>query len=76
MVGSTKEMSTGEERREVAEIEVKRLHKSGFIWEVKYTTWLSNVVLVKKSGILWQMYTDFTDFNKAYPKYAYSFPSG
>lgn len=42
---------------------------------MKYTTWLVNVVMVKKSNGKWRMCTDFTDLNKACPKDTYPFPS-
>ncbi|GMH03314.1 hypothetical protein Nepgr_005153 [Nepenthes gracilis] len=48
--------------------EVKKLLDTGFIREVQYSDWLSNVVLVKKSNGKWRMCIDFTDVNKAYPK--------
>ena len=38
---------------------------AGFIWEVYYTEWLANVVLVKKTNGKWRMCVDFTDLNKA-----------
>ncbi|GAU22037.1 hypothetical protein TSUD_309410 [Trifolium subterraneum] len=40
----------------------------------KYTTWLSNVVLVKKSNGKWRMCVDYTDLNRACPKDAYPLP--
>ena len=38
------------EKSEAAEKAVKDLVEANFISEAKYTTWLSNVVLVKKSN--------------------------
>ncbi|XP_014498730.1 uncharacterized protein LOC106759872 [Vigna radiata var. radiata] len=55
--------------------EVQKLLDAGFIREVKYTTWLANVVLVKNSTGKWRMCTDFTDLNKACPKDTYPLPS-
>lgn len=43
----------------------------GFIREIQYTTWLANVVLVKKNNGQWRMCVDYTDLNKACPKDAY-----
>ncbi|XP_014506467.1 uncharacterized protein LOC106766234 [Vigna radiata var. radiata] len=63
------------EKREVVDEEVGKLLKAGFIQEVKYTTWLANVVMVKKSNDKWRMCTDFTDLNKACPKDTYPLPS-
>ena len=41
----------GKERIEAAKEEVEKLLKAGFIKECKYSDWLSNVVLVKKSNV-------------------------
>ena len=46
-----------------------------FIWEVIYPTWLSNVVMVKKSNKKWQMCIDYTNLNKACPKDSCALPS-
>lgn len=51
----------------------KQVVRSGFIRETKYTTWLSNIVLVeKKISGTWRMCIDFTDLNKAWLKDSYS----
>jgi len=65
----------GEERRQAVEGEVKKLLEAGFIQEVKYTTWLANVVMAKKFSGKWRMCTNFTNLNKACPKDAYLLPS-
>jgi len=70
-----KKRKMGEERRRAVEEEVKKLEGAGFIKEIKYTTWLANVVMVKKTNGKWRMCTDFTDLNKACPKDAYPLPS-
>ena len=62
------------ERIEAAKEEVEKLLKAGFIRECKYSDWLSNVVLVKKSNRTWRMCVDFTDLNKACPKDDYPLP--
>ncbi|GAU47210.1 hypothetical protein TSUD_403510, partial [Trifolium subterraneum] len=62
------------EKMEAAEKAVKDLLEANFISEAKYTTWLSNVVLVKKSNGKWRMCVDYTDLNRACPKYAYPLP--
>ncbi|RDX85075.1 hypothetical protein CR513_33780, partial [Mucuna pruriens] len=49
--------------------------KSGFIQEVKYPSWLSNVVMVKKSSGKWRMCTDYTDLNRTCPKDPYLLPN-
>ncbi|GAU39748.1 hypothetical protein TSUD_219910 [Trifolium subterraneum] len=62
------------EKMEAAEKAVKDLLEANFISEAKYTTWLSNVVLVKKSNGKWRMCVDYTDLNRACPKDAYHLP--
>jgi len=42
-----------EERRTTVESEVSQLARAGFIREVIYTTWLANVVMVKKGSGKW-----------------------
>nr|KYP66897.1 Transposon Ty3-I Gag-Pol polyprotein [Cajanus cajan] len=56
-------------------METQKLLNAGFIKEIKYTTWLANVVMVKKSNGKWRMCVDYTDLNKACPKDAYPLPS-
>nr|KYP33134.1 Retrovirus-related Pol polyprotein from transposon opus [Cajanus cajan] len=65
----------GGERREVIVTETQKLLNAGFIREVRYTTWLANVVLVKKNSGKWRMCVDYTDLNKACPKDSYPLPS-
>nr|KYP47738.1 hypothetical protein KK1_030620 [Cajanus cajan] len=65
----------GDERREAIVAETQKLPNAGFIREVRYTTWLANVVLVKKNSRKWRMCVDYTDLNKAYPKDSYPLPS-
>ncbi|GAU41698.1 hypothetical protein TSUD_94190 [Trifolium subterraneum] len=62
------------EKMEAAEKAVKDHLEANFISEAKYTTWLSNVVLVKKSNGKWRMCVDYTDLNRACPKDAYRLP--
>jgi hypothetical protein len=40
----------GEERRAAITEEVAKLKEAGFIQEIKYPTWLANVVMVKKAN--------------------------
>ncbi|XP_019455179.1 PREDICTED: uncharacterized protein LOC109356308 [Lupinus angustifolius] len=49
--------------KEVAS-KVAELLEAGFIREITYTTWLANVVLVKKPSGKWRMCVDYTDLNK------------
>ena len=57
-----------EERKQVAKEEVQCLLDAGVIRPVKYPTWLSNVVLIKKKNNKGRMCVDFTSLNKACPK--------
>nr|KYP53835.1 hypothetical protein KK1_024409 [Cajanus cajan] len=65
----------GGERQEAIVVETQKLLNAGFIREVRYTTWLANVVLVKKNSGKWRMCVDYTDLNKACPKDSYPLPS-
>ncbi|CAJ2661783.1 unnamed protein product [Trifolium pratense] len=62
------------EKAEAAEKAVKDLLEANFISEARYTIWLSNVVLVKKSNGKWRMCVDYTDLNRACPKDSYPLP--
>lgn len=55
-------------RKEAAIMEIKKLLKAKFIQEVKYPSWLENVVMVKKNLGCWLMCVDFTNLNVAHPK--------
>jgi hypothetical protein len=57
------------------EIEIKKLLAAGFISELQYATWLSNVVMVKKANQKWRKCTDFRDLNKHCPKDPYPLPN-
>nr|KYP75978.1 Retrovirus-related Pol polyprotein from transposon opus [Cajanus cajan] len=59
----------GGERREAIITETQTLLNVGCFREVRYTTWLANVVLVKR------MCVDYTDLNRACPKDSYPLPS-
>lgn len=63
-----------EQRKQLVKEEYEKLIKVGFIREVKYSTWLSNIVIVKKSNGKWRMCVDYTDLNKACLKDVYSLP--
>lgn len=69
-----KKINFGVERQKVIKEEVDRLLKAGFIREVYYPKWLSNMVLVRNSVGRWRMCVDFTDLNKACPKDSYPLP--
>ncbi|CAL0314908.1 unnamed protein product [Lupinus luteus] len=49
--------------KEVAS-KVAELLEAGFIREITYTTWLANVVMVKKPSGKWRMCVDYTNLNK------------
>lgn len=51
------------------------LKEVSFIHEVTYTTWLANVVMVKKASGKWRMCIDYTDLNKACPKDSHPLPN-
>ena len=72
---SRKKRKLGEERRLAAKVEADKLLNAGFIKEAHYTTWLSNVVLVKKANGKWRMCVDYTDLNKACLHDAYPLPN-
>jgi hypothetical protein len=57
-----------DEKITTVKAELQRLLDAGFIREVYYTSWLTNVVMVKKKNGKWRICTDFTDLNKSYPK--------
>jgi len=63
------------ENSEAAKKTAKDLLKANFISEAKYTTWLSNVVLVKKPNGKWRMCVDYTDLNRAFHKDTYPLPN-
>lgn len=51
-----------------------RLPTAGFIEEVQFSSWISNVLLVKKSNGKWRMCVDYLDLDKACPKDFYMLP--
>ena len=56
------------------EKEFNKLIKAGFIREVKYPTWIANIILLgKKSGQL-RICVDFRDLNEACPKDDFPLP--
>ncbi|PNX88251.1 gag-pol polyprotein [Trifolium pratense] len=72
---SQRKRKVGEERRVAIAEEVEKLKEAGFIEEIKYPSWLANVVMVKKANGKWRMCVDFTDLNKACPKDPYPLPN-
>lgn len=64
----------GVDKEKIIEEEVQKLLKAGHIREIRYPTWVSNAVLVKKGKDKWRMCIDFRDLNKAGPKDYYLLP--
>ena len=62
------------DRHQIIQAEVDNLLKAGFIREVKYPEWLSNVVVVPKKGGKWRVCVDYTDLNDACPKDSFPLP--
>ena len=50
------------------EEEVNKLSEAGFIREVKYPTWIANIILVRKKNGQLHVCVDFCDLNNACPK--------
>ncbi|RDX83295.1 hypothetical protein CR513_35808, partial [Mucuna pruriens] len=71
---SLKARSVSQKKRRLGE-EKKIAIKARFIREVKYPSWLSNVVIVKKPSSKWRICTDYMDLNRACPKDSYPLPS-
>lgn len=70
-----KKRKMGEELRKVVREEIDKLLKAQFIMEIRYSTWLPNVVMVKNANGKRCMYIDYTNLNKVFPKDAYPLPS-
>ena len=65
-----------EEKRQIVKEETNKLLTASIIREIKYTTWLSNMVLVeKKTKGTWHMCVDFIDLNRACPKVSHPLPN-
>uniref|UniRef100_A0A6N2MMH1 Retrotransposon gag domain-containing protein n=1 Tax=Salix viminalis TaxID=40686 RepID=A0A6N2MMH1_SALVM len=56
------------------EAEVNKLIQAGFIREVKYPTWISSIVPVKKKNGQMRVCVDFRDLNNACPKDDFPLP--
>ncbi|XP_012835110.1 PREDICTED: uncharacterized protein LOC105955856 [Erythranthe guttata] len=69
-----KKRTFGPERNKHIKEEVDKLLAAGQIRPVQYPEWLSNVVLVAKSGGKWRLCVDFTNLNKACPKDPFPLP--
>ncbi|GJR14078.1 reverse transcriptase domain-containing protein [Tanacetum coccineum] len=60
-----KKRSLAPERNEVVRTQVEELVEAGVLREVKYQTWVSNPIIVKKDDGKWKLRIDFTNINKA-----------
>ncbi|RDY00625.1 hypothetical protein CR513_16163, partial [Mucuna pruriens] len=65
----------GEEKRREAREETTKLLQAQFVREVRYPSWLANVVMVRKASGKWRMCTNYTNLNKACMKDPYPLPS-
>jgi hypothetical protein len=70
-----KKRTMGPEQSKVVIEEVKKLKQAGILREVRYQTWIANLVLVRKHDGGWRMCVDFKNLNDACPKDCYPFPS-
>ncbi|GJT23751.1 reverse transcriptase domain-containing protein [Tanacetum coccineum] len=64
----------GTEKSQVVAKEVEEWVRAGIVKPVKYPTWISNPVLVKKVDDTWRMCIDFKNLNTACPKDYYPLP--
>ncbi|GKC69207.1 hypothetical protein Tco_1115090 [Tanacetum coccineum] len=60
-----KKRSLALERNEVVRTQVEKLVEARVLREVKYQTWVSNPIIVKKDDGKWKLRIDFTNINKA-----------
>ncbi|XP_060200582.1 uncharacterized protein LOC132628835 [Lycium barbarum] len=56
------------------ETEVNKLIEAGFLREVKYPTWISSIIPVRKKNGQIRVCVDFRDLNNAYPKDEFPLP--
>ncbi|GKC02618.1 hypothetical protein Tco_0994228 [Tanacetum coccineum] len=60
-----KKRSLAPKRNEAIHTQVQELTMANILREVKYQTWVSNPVIVKKADGRWKLCIDITDINKA-----------
>ncbi|GKD97035.1 hypothetical protein Tco_1380932, partial [Tanacetum coccineum] len=60
-----KKRSLAPERNEAIHSQVEELTEAWILREVKYQTWVSNPMVVKKDNGKWKLRVDFTNINKA-----------
>lgn len=59
---------------EAIKAEVNMLLKADFISNIDYPTWLSNIILVRKTNKQWRIFVDFTVLNETCPKDYFPLP--
>ena len=64
-----------DELRKVVRGEINKLLKAQFIREVRYSTWLANIVMVRKANEKWCMCTDYTTSTRHVPKIRIPYPA-
>ncbi|XP_072081057.1 uncharacterized protein [Arachis hypogaea] len=74
-VAQRRRRKMSKERAEEVARQTASLLEASFIQELDYSTWLSNVVLVKKPNGRWRMCVDYSDLNKACPKDSFPLPN-
>lgn len=72
---SQKKRKIGEELHKVVREKLDKLLKAQFIRDVRHSTWLANVVMVKKANGKWRKCTDYNNLNKVCPWDGYLLPS-
>nr|GEU74425.1 reverse transcriptase domain-containing protein [Tanacetum cinerariifolium] len=70
-----KKRSLAPERNKVACTQVEELVEAGVMQEVKYQTWISNPIIVKKDDGKWKLRIDFTNINKACTREPHPLPT-
>ena len=62
------------DRQKIIQAEMDKLLAVGFVREVEYPNWLTNVVVVLKKGGKWRVYVNYTNLNDACPKNNFPLP--
>ncbi|PKA47447.1 RNA-directed DNA polymerase like [Apostasia shenzhenica] len=72
-VAQKKRVMAGE-RQDAIKEEITKLLGAGYISEVQYPRWLTNIVMVRKANGKWRICVDFRSLNQACPKDTYPLP--
>ncbi|KAK7279755.1 hypothetical protein RJT34_24812 [Clitoria ternatea] len=70
-----KKRRLGPEKQKAVCQQTEELLKAEFIKEIRYSSWLSNVVMVRKSNGKWRICIDYVDLNHCCPKDPYPLPN-